>query len=115
MPACLRQFLTQAVWKQARPDLPGPRKGTRWDFHHLVLVVLAMPPILAGAYAGVESVEPAAGDAAKGMGLRGPEILRHVELPCALPLIMSGIRSAMLQVIATATVAVDDQPAEARV
>jgi len=71
----------------------------------LVLVVLAMPPILAGAYAGVEAVEPAARDAAKGMGMRGREVLRHVEFPCALPLILSGIRSAMLQVIATATIA----------
>lgn len=71
----------------------------------LVLVVLAIPPILSGAYAGVEAVEPAARDAAKGMGMRGPQVLRHVELPCALPLILSGIRSAMLQVIATATIA----------
>ncbi len=71
----------------------------------LVLVVLAMPPILAGAYAGVEAVEPAVRDAAKGMGMRGPEVLRHVELPCAMPLIVSGIRSAMLQVIATSTIA----------
>ena len=71
----------------------------------LVLVVLAIPPILSGAYAGVEGVEPAARDAAVGMGMRGTEVLRHVELPCALPLIMSGIRSAMLQVIATATIA----------
>lgn len=71
----------------------------------LVLVVLAMPPILAGAYAGVEAVEPAVRDAARGMGMRGPEVLRHVELPCALPLILSGIRSATLQVIATATIA----------
>jgi osmoprotectant transport system permease protein len=71
----------------------------------LVLVVLAIPPILAGAYAGVESVEPDARDAAKGMGMRGTQVLRHVELPCALPLIMSGIRSATLQVIATATIA----------
>jgi osmoprotectant transport system permease protein len=71
----------------------------------IVLVVLAIPPILSGAYAGVESVEPAARDAAKGMGMRGSEVLRHVELPCALPLIMSGIRSATLQVIATATIA----------
>ncbi len=71
----------------------------------LVLVVLAMPPILAGAYAGVEAVEPAARDAAKGMGMRGGEVLRQVEFPCALPLILSGIRSAMLQVIATATIA----------
>ena len=42
LPACLRQFLTPAVWRQARRGLPEPRKGTRWDFHHLVLVVLAM-------------------------------------------------------------------------
>ncbi len=71
----------------------------------LVLVVLAIPPILSGAYAGVEAVEPAARDAAAGMGMRGTEVLRHVELPCALPLILSGVRSAMLQVIATATIA----------
>ena len=71
----------------------------------LVLVVLAIPPILSGAYAGVEGVDPAARDAAVGMGMRGTEVLRHVELPCALPLILSGVRSAMLQVIATATMA----------
>ena len=71
----------------------------------LVLVVLAIPPILSGAYAGVEGVEPAARDAAFGMGMRGTEVMRHVELPCALPLILSGMRSAMLQVIATATIA----------
>lgn len=71
----------------------------------LVLVVLAIPPILSGAYAGVEGVDPPARDAAVGMGMRGTEVMRHVELPCALPLILSGIRSAMLQVIATATIA----------
>ena len=71
----------------------------------LVLVVLAIPPILSGAYAGVEGVDPQARDAARGMGMRGTEVLRQVEVPCALPLIMSGIRSATLQVIATATIA----------
>jgi osmoprotectant transport system permease protein len=71
----------------------------------LVLVVLAIPPILSGAYAGVGGVDPAARDAAIGMGMRGVEVLRHVEFPCALPLILSGIRSAMLQVIGTATIA----------
>ena len=71
----------------------------------LVLVVLAIPPILSGAYAGVEGVDPSARDAAVGMGMRGPEVLRQVEVPCALPLILSGVRSAMLQVIATATIA----------
>jgi Transposase DDE domain len=42
MAFCLRQFLTPQVWKQARRGLPKPRKNARWDFHHLVLVLLAM-------------------------------------------------------------------------
>ena len=71
----------------------------------LILVVLAIPPILAGAYAGVEQVDAAARDAARGMGMRGSEVLFKVELPCALPLIASGLRSAALQVVATATLA----------
>jgi osmoprotectant transport system permease protein len=71
----------------------------------IVLVVLAVPPILAGAYAGVEQVEAAARDAARGMGMREREILFQVEVPCALPLIVSGLRSAALQVVATATLA----------
>jgi osmoprotectant transport system permease protein len=71
----------------------------------IVLVVLAIPPILAGAYSGVEEVDPATRDAAKGMGMRGMEVLTQVELPCALPLIFSGLRSGTLQVVATATIA----------
>ncbi len=71
----------------------------------VVLVVLAVPPILAGAYAGVEEVDPAARDAARGMGMRGSEVLWRVEVPCALPLISSGLRAAALQVVATATLA----------
>ncbi len=42
MASCLRQFLTPQVWKQARRGLKRPRKGTRWEFHHLILVLLAM-------------------------------------------------------------------------
>lgn len=71
----------------------------------VVLVVLAIPPILSGAYAGVEGVDPAARDAARGMGMTGWEVLSRVEVPCALPLIFSGLRSAALQVVATATIA----------
>lgn len=71
----------------------------------VALVVLAMPPLLAGAYSGVSEVDPAARDAAKGMGMTGTEVFFKVELPCALPLIFSGIRSATLQVVATATIA----------
>lgn len=70
-----------------------------------VLVVLAIPPILAGAYAGVEGVDPGARDAARGMGMRSAEVLVKVEVPCAMPLIFSGLRSAALQVVATATLA----------
>ncbi|AKT50558.1 ABC transporter permease [Arsenicicoccus sp. oral taxon 190] len=71
----------------------------------LVLVVLAIPPVLAGAYSGIEQVDPAARDAARGMGMTGSQVLRQVEIPCAMPLVMSGLRSATMQVIATATIA----------
>ena len=71
----------------------------------IALVIIAVPPLLAGAYAGVRNVDPAVVDAARGMGMRGPEVLWKVELPNALPLVIGGIRSATLQVISTATVA----------
>jgi osmoprotectant transport system permease protein len=71
----------------------------------IVLIILAIPPILTSTYAGVQNVDPAARDAASGMGMRGGQVLRQVEFPIALPLILSGIRSATLQVIATATIA----------
>jgi osmoprotectant transport system permease protein len=71
----------------------------------IVLVVLAIPAILTNTYAGVQNVDPAVRDAAEGMGMTGSQVLLRVELPIALPLIISGIRSAVLQVIATATIA----------
>ena len=64
----------------------------------IALVVLAVPPLLAGTYAGVRNVDPAVVDAARGMGMRGREVLWRVELPNALPLIIGGVRSAVLQV-----------------
>ena len=71
----------------------------------IVLFILAIPPILSGVYSGVQQVDPGARDAAKGMGMTGSQVLFGVEMPCALPLIFSGMRSAMLQIIATATIA----------
>ncbi len=71
----------------------------------IVLLLLAIPPILSNTYAGVQNVDPAARDAAYGMGMTSTQVLRRVELPIALPLIFSGFRSAALQVIATATIA----------
>ncbi|UIJ83309.1 ABC transporter permease [Rhizobium leguminosarum] len=70
-----------------------------------VLVLIAVPPIMMGAYSGIASVDPTAVDAARGMGYRPLALLLTVELPCALPLIFSGFRSAALQVISTATIA----------
>jgi osmoprotectant transport system permease protein len=71
----------------------------------IVLVVLAIPPLLAGAYSGIESVDSRTVDAARSMGMTEWQILWKVEVPLALPLIIGGIRSAVLQVVATATVA----------
>jgi len=70
-----------------------------------VLVILAIPPILSSTYAGIANVDPAARDAARGMGMTGTQVLLKVELPVAMPLVMSGLRSAFLQVVATATIA----------
>lgn len=69
-----------------------------------VLVLLALPPILVNTYAGVQSVPPEVRDAAEGMGMTGTGVLLRVELPVALPLILSGLRAAFLQAVATATV-----------
>jgi osmoprotectant transport system permease protein len=69
------------------------------------LVVLAIPPILVTTYEAVRSVDPAPVDAARGMGMREPAILLRVELPVALPLVLSGLRSAAIQVVSTATIA----------
>ncbi len=85
------------------PVLPG-QAAFEWP-SLIVLTLLAIPPILAGVYAGIDQVDVAARDAASGMGMTGIQVLRRVEVPCALPLIFSGLRSAMLQIIATATIA----------
>jgi osmoprotectant transport system permease protein len=71
----------------------------------LALIVLAIPPILAGTYSGIRNVDHSVVDAARGMGMREGKILWSVELPNALPLILGGVRTAALQVLATATIA----------
>ncbi len=71
----------------------------------LALVLLAIPPLLAGTYSGVRNVDRSVVDAARGMGMREREILLKVELPNALPLLIGGLRNATLQVIATTAIA----------
>ena len=71
----------------------------------VALVVLAVPPIITNAYVGVEQVDPDLVDAARGMGMTGLQVLRRVELPLAVPLLMAGVRTATLFVISTTTIA----------
>ncbi len=71
----------------------------------IALVALGIPPILASTYAGLSGVDPDTIDAARGMGMTGREILTKVEIPIALPLIISGLRGATLQIVSTATIA----------
>ncbi len=69
------------------------------------LVLLGVPPMLTNSYLGVREVGDELVDAARGMGLSEGEILRRVEIPVAMPLIMAGIRTAMVGIVATATLA----------
>ncbi len=71
----------------------------------IALVALAVPPLVTNTYVGVRSVDPEVVEAARGLGLSGGQVLRQVELPLALPLIMAGIRTSTVQVIATTTIA----------
>lgn len=67
------------------------------------LVPLAIPPILTNTFVAVRGVDRDTVEAARGMGLREAQILRQVELPLALPLILGGVRTAAVNVVATAT------------
>lgn len=71
----------------------------------IVLVILGIPPMLAGAYAGVESVDRQTVDAARAMGMTEWQIVRRVEWPLAAPLVIGGLRATVLQVFATTTIA----------
>lgn len=71
----------------------------------IALVLLGIPPLLAGTYAGVRNVDRSVVDAARGMGMTETQILLKVELPNALPLLIGGLRNSTLQVIATTAIA----------
>lgn len=80
-----------------------PRLGLTFLPIFLAMVLLAIPPILVGAYAGLQGVDRELIESSRGMGLTERQILAHVELPLASPVIVGGFRVALLQVIATAT------------
>jgi osmoprotectant transport system permease protein len=71
----------------------------------IALAVLGVPPILTNTFVGIRQVDRATVDAARGMGMSEFEILRKVELPLAVPSVMSGVRGASVNIVATATIA----------
>jgi osmoprotectant transport system permease protein len=71
----------------------------------IALVLFALPPIITNAYVGMREVDRDTVEAARGMGMQSSQLLRRVELPLALPLILTGLRLAVVQVWATATIA----------
>jgi osmoprotectant transport system permease protein len=71
----------------------------------IALTALAIPPIVTNTYTGLREVDIDTIEAGRGMGMRELQLLRRVEVPLALPLILAGIRIAAVQVVATATLA----------
>ena len=71
----------------------------------VALMLLGIPPLLAGTYSGIANVDRAVVDAARSMGMTEARVLMRVEVPNAMPLILGGLRTATLQIVATATVA----------
>lgn len=71
----------------------------------IALMVLGIPPILTNAYVGIRQVNPTAVEAARGMGMTNLQVIRRVELPLAVPTIMSGVRTGAINIVATATIA----------
>jgi osmoprotectant transport system permease protein len=72
----------------------------------IALAALAIPPVVTNTYAGLREVDPEIIEAGRGMGLREVQLLRKIEIPLALPIILAGIRTSAVQVVATATLAI---------
>jgi osmoprotectant transport system permease protein len=83
--------------------LLGVQNGLGFWPTFFALIPLAVPPILTNAYVAVRGVDPDVTLAARGMGVSDAGILRRIELPLALPLVFAGIRTAAVNVVATAT------------
>ena len=71
----------------------------------IAMFALAVPPMLANAYVGVADVDDEIRESARGMGMNGRQMIWRVELPIAVPLVMAGMRTATVAVVATATLA----------
>lgn len=68
----------------------------------VALIILGIPPVLLNTYTGLRSIDPATIDAARGMGMTGWQVMTRVQLPLVLPIIAAGVRTATVQIVATA-------------
>lgn len=98
----LLALLVSAGWPGIRTVGPYGRAGVATI---IALALFALPPIITNAYTALRELPAAVLDAADGMGMTGAQRFARVELPLALPLVASGIRLALVQVWATATIA----------
>jgi osmoprotectant transport system permease protein len=98
----LLALLVTADWPGTAPFGPYGRAGLATI---IALTLFALPPIITNGYVAVVEVSPAVKQAADGMGMTGRQKFFRVELPLAAPLVMSGVRLALVQVWATATIA----------
>lgn len=99
----LPSFAILAVGSQILGTREVPVIMTTTTF--LALIALAIPPLVTNAYVGMAEVPADVRDAARGMGQSDRQVLFGVELPLAVPLIMAGVRTSAVQVVATATIA----------
>ncbi len=95
----------RAVPSLAILALCQPVLGFGFDTALVALTALAIPPILINASTGLREVDRGVIDAARGMGLSGSQILTHIQMPIAAPVIFAGIRTSAVQVVASATLA----------
>jgi osmoprotectant transport system permease protein len=82
-----------------------PYFGLTFTSAAIALTLLVIPPILISTDVAFRSIDPAIREAAKGMGMAPEQVLRQVEIPLALPVIIAGIKTATVEVIASATLA----------
>lgn len=71
----------------------------------IALIILGIPPVLLNTYTGLRGIDPAIIDAAKGMGMTTLQIISRIQAPLVMPVLAAGVRTAAIQIVATATLA----------
>ncbi|MEO7021996.1 MAG: ABC transporter permease [Ktedonobacteraceae bacterium] len=82
-----------------------PYLGLGFEPAVVALIILGIPPVLLNTYTGLRSIDPATIDAARGMGMTSWQIMTRIQLPLVLPVIAAGVRTAAVQIVATAPLA----------